>query len=111
MRHAITKAPTQVTIRLMAKSRSIGHLPRYSVEDVGVFGFGEPLDSFAGLELPHKLPQREFLLGAGLHIICGAGASALPCRSAKEGRCFLDDAGDCEAAENASSQEQREVDQ
>jgi len=94
----------------MAKSRSIGHLPRYSVEDVGVFGFGEPLDSFAGLELPHKLPQREFLLGAGLHIICGAGASALPCRSAKEGRCFLDDAGDCEAAEKASSQEEGKVD-
>jgi hypothetical protein len=45
----------------MAKSRSIGHLPRYSVEDVSVFGFElrEPLDSFAGLELPHQLPQRE----------------------------------------------------
>jgi hypothetical protein len=59
MRHAITKMPTQVTIRLMAKSRSIGHLPRYSVEDVGVFGFLEPLGSFAGLELPHQLPQLE----------------------------------------------------
>ena len=56
MRHAITNTPTQVTIRLMAKSRSIGHLPRYSVEYVGVFGFElrEPLDSFAGLELPHQ---------------------------------------------------------
>jgi hypothetical protein len=45
----------------MAKSRSIGHLPRYSVEDVSVFGFElrELLVSFAGLELPHQLPQRE----------------------------------------------------
>ena len=46
---------------LMTKSRSIGHLPRYSVEDVGVFGFElrELLDSVAGLELAHQLPQRE----------------------------------------------------
>jgi hypothetical protein len=57
----LTKTPMQATIMLKTKSRSIGHLPRRSVECFGLFGFErrESSDSFAGREVAPSSPQRE----------------------------------------------------